>query len=150
MFKYFDRYRVRRDLTQQDMMLKLQIRNGGIFKDYSSVMMVAGMVGYVNGKSRPIHTFGEPVQLSFFSERDRMLIDLIAYASSGGSQTIVNEEQKYKIFEEYVAAGFPILCRLLEVDENTEFDDHTYQRVLKKYYSLTLQKNGFKERGLQH
>lgn len=146
MFKYFDRYRVRRDLSQQEMMLKLQIRNGGIFKDYSSVMMVSGMVGYANGTSRPIITFGEPVQLSFFSERDRMLMDLMAYASSGGNQTIVNEEEKYKIFEEYVAGGFPILCRLLEVDNETEFDERTRQRVLKRYYSLTLRKNGFVEK----
>lgn len=146
MFKYFDRYRVRRELSQQEMMLKLQIRNGGIFKDYSSVMMVAGMVGYANGVSRPINTSAEPVQLSFFSERDRMLMDLMAYASSGGRQTIVNEEDKYKIFEEYVAGGFPILCRLLEVDENTEFDERTQQRVLKRYYSLTLRKKGFVEK----
>ena len=141
-FKYFDKYRVRRELSHQEMMLKL--RDGKIFKDYSTVMMAAGMVGYVNRTSRPITTAAEPVQLQFFSERSRMIIDLMAFAASGGNQKIVDQEEKYQYFEEFVVGGFPILCKLLQVDTNTDFsDEKTRQRVIKRFYSLTLKPNGF-------
>lgn len=137
--KYFDTYRVKRELGHQEMMIKL--RDAGIFKDYSKVLMISAIVGYINDCPKPIEHNAEPVQLSFFSERDRDIIDLLAYAATG-NQEILDSEEKYEVFERYAAGGFPLLIERLGVDESTEFDERTKQDTVKRFYSLLLQGNG--------
>ena len=124
------------------MMLKL-IRDAQLFKDYSKVLMISAVVGYINDASEQIEHNGEPVQLSFFSERDRDVIDLLAYASTE-DQTILDREEKYEIFERYANGGFPILLERLGVDKTTEFDERAKQDVARRLYTLLLQPNGLK------
>lgn len=143
MSTYFDTYRVKRDIKHQDLMLKLQSRNGGIFGGYPKLLMISSIVGYVNGAFVPIEKRAEPVQLSFFSDRDREIMDLLAYAYTK-NQSIVDKEEKYHIFESYANGGFPIFAEKIGVDESTVFDQKTREQVLKRYYSLLVRKNGFK------
>lgn len=138
--KYFDTYRVKRELGHQDMMLKL-IREADLFKDYSKVLMISAIVGYINDSSEQIERNGEPVQLSFFSERDRDIMDLLAYASTE-DQSVLDREEKYEIFERYAKGGFPILLERLGVDEETEFDERTKQETVRRFYALLLQPTG--------
>lgn len=143
MSRYFDRYRIKRAHEHHELMNRLQIRNGGIFDGYPKILMISAIVGYVNGAYVEIDKQAEPVQLSFFSERDRDIIDLIAYAHTK-EQSIVEKEDKYSIFESYANGGFPILLRKLGVSPDTTFDAKTKERVLKTYYSLLVRPNGFK------
>ena len=143
MSTYFDTYRIKRDIRHQNLMLKLQSRNGGIFGGYPKLLMVSSIVGFVNGAFVPIEKNAEPVQLSFFSDRDREIMDLLAYAYTK-NQSIVDKEEKYHIFESYANGGFPILAEKIGVDEKTEFNSKTKEKILKRYYSLLVRQDGFK------
>jgi dnd system-associated protein 4 len=128
-----NRYRIKRNATQEADMRKL-VENG-IFSSYADILTISAIVGYVNKRFVSIEkTAQDAVQLNFFSEEDRDIMDHIAYAHSK-QQSILRKDEKYEIFEKYANGGFPILLEKLDIDSNEEIDRSL---VLFKLYSQFL------------
>lgn len=136
-------YRVRRSASQQEAMKKLiGTAQARLFEDYSSIIMVSAIIGYIENKYVPIEKpASDRVLMQFFSERDFDIIDLIAYGRTK-EQSIVQSDKKYEILENYANGGFPLLLDKLEIDLKEDFDTAAARKALIKYYMLLLS-NGF-------
>ncbi len=138
-------YRIRRSALQHDAMKKLV--ECGVFGQYKDILMVSAIIGYKENKYVPIEkTAQDRVLMSFFSPKDYDIMDLLAFAHEK-NQSIVKDDKKYEIFENYANGGFPILLEKLGVDINEEIDVDTARKTIVKYYMLLLS-DGFKSTGL--
>jgi len=128
------KYRVRRNAEQEYLMSKL--REAKIFTSYKDILMVSALVGFNNEIKEPIlKPASDGVLLQFFNDNDIDLIDLIAYADTKSKEILSNSE-KYKIFEEYANAGFPVLMSLLNIsDDGTDLNRNS---IIIKYFSLLI------------
>lgn len=131
-----NKYRIRRAESQQDMMQKLTSGNK-IFSSYRDILVLSAIVGYCNKAYIPFERSAEGVLMQFFTETDYDLIDLIAYAHAK-EQAILKEDGKYEIFESYANGGFPILMKLLEIDEETTIDSAMQEAILVKLASIQI------------
>lgn len=130
------KYRVRRNEAYQALMQKITSGNK-IFNSYRDVLVISAVIGYCNKAYIPFEKTADPVLMQFFSETDFDLMDLIAYAHAK-EQAILKEDKKYEIFESYANGGFPILMKLLEIDENTVIDSAMQESILVKLASLLI------------
>ena len=134
---YFNpKYRIKRNADFEEQMRFIQDRIK-LFNNYETILMASAMVGYNNHVYVPdFKPASDGVMTQFFSEREKDIIDLIAY-SHEKKQNILSSDDKYKIFEGYANGGFPILMKKLDID----FDDPTKNDrlvILEKYFSLLL------------
>ena len=99
--------------------------------------MVSAVIGYNNGAYSPIKTSAsDTVQMTTFQEKDRDVIDFIAFAYKK-EQSVLNSDEKYSIFEAFANGGFPILFDKLGIDfQNKEKNNRV--ALMKKYLSLLL------------
>lgn len=135
------RYRIKRSAAQEEQM-KYLIQDLKLFQSYPQLLMVSAIIGYNNNAYSEITRSSEPVQVTFFSEKDKDFMDFLAYAHTK-EQGILSKTEKYAVFENYANGGFPILIEKLGVnfddpDKNNRLD------ILKSYYTLLLT-NGFTE-----
>ena len=134
---YFNpKYRIKCNADFEEQMRFIQDRIK-LFNNYETILMASAMVGYNNHVYVPdFKPASDGVMTQFFSEREKDIIDLIAY-SHEKKQNILSSDDKYKIFEGYANGGFPILMKKLDID----FDDPTKNDrlvILEKYFSLLL------------
>lgn len=135
------RYRIKRSAAQEEQM-KYLIQDLKLFQSYPQLLMVSAIIGYNNNAYSEITRSSEPVQVTFFSEKDKDFMDFLAYAHTK-EQGILSKTEKYAIFENYANGGFPILIEKLGVNFD-EPDKNKRLDILKSYYTLLLT-NGFTE-----
>lgn len=136
-------YRIKRNLDQEDKMQYL-LRDLKIFNSYSQILTISALIGYANEAHPAIEKVAEPVQVTFFEEREKEIMNFLAYMMAG-KQSILQEKSKddpdrnkmYEAFETYANGGFPILCKKLGVDfvEKAKNDRLTF---LQNYYTMLL------------
>lgn len=136
-------YRIKRNLEQEEKMQYL-LRELRIFNSYSQILTISALIGYANNVHPSISKVAEPVQVTFFEEREKEIMNFLAYMMAG-NQSILQEKPKndpdrnkmYEAFETYANGGFPILCKKLGVDfvERHKNDRLT---ILQNYYSMLL------------
>ena len=136
-------YRINRNLDQEDHMRYLW-RDLKVFNSYSQILTVSALLGYANDAFVPIEKYAEPVQIINFEEREKEIINFLAYLREG-NQSILQEKDKndpdrnkmYEAFEGYANGGFPILCKKIGVDllDKTKNDRQT---ILLNYYNMLV------------
>ena len=114
-----------------------------IFQSYSQILMVSAIIGYNNRAYAEIQkAASDPVQITFFTEKDKDYMDFLAYAKTK-DQSILSTSEKYAIFESYANGGFPILIDKLGVNfDEPEKNDRL--QILKEYFKLLLN-DGFQK-----
>ena len=137
-------YRVNRNLDQEDKMRYLW-RELRVFNDYHQILIISALIGYANDAYVPFTNKAEPVQIINFEDREKEIINFLAYLKEG-NQSILQERPKddpdrnkmYQAFEFYANGGFPILCKKLGVDfvDKSKNDRYT---ILHKYYTMLVQ-----------
>lgn len=136
-------YRINRnqDLDEQ---MRYLVRDLRIFNTYSQILTMSAILGYVNKEYVPFTNNAESVQMTFFTNREQELMNLLAYARVG-NQSILQEKAKddpernkmYQIFEFYANGGFPILCKKLGVDFADKSKNDRYT-ILHNYYNMLV------------
>lgn len=133
--------RIKRNALQQESMQKLVAAK--IFDGYKDILMISAVVAFNAGKFKKIEKMAsDGVLMSFFSEKDYDIIDMIAYAHKK-EQNIITSDEKYEIFSSYANAGYPILLEKLELDGVDEISQDEARKAQIRYYKLLLS-NGFK------
>lgn len=136
-------YRINRNADQEDQMRYLW-KELKIFNDYHQILTISALIGYANGAYVPFNNSAEPVQIINFEDREKDLMNFMAYMKEG-NQSILQEKSKddpdrnkmYQAFEYYANGGFPILCKKLGID----FIDKAKNKrvdILRKYYKMLL------------
>lgn len=136
-------YRINRNLDQDEQMRYLW-RELRVFNSYSQILTVSALIGYANDAYVPFTRNAESVQISFFEEREKEVMNFLAYMKEG-NQSILQAKSKddpdrnkmYRAFEYYANGGFPILCKKLGVDfvDKSKNDRLT---ILQNYYQMLL------------
>ena len=137
-------YRINRNQDQEDQMRYLW-RDLKVFNDYHQILVISALIGYANSAYVPFVNKAEPVQIINFEDREKEIINFLAYLNEG-NQSILQEKPKddpdrnkmYQAFECYANGGFPILCKKLGVDfvDKSKNDRYT---ILHKYYTILVQ-----------
>ena len=143
-------YRINRNLDQDDKMRYLT-RELKIFNSYSQILTISTLLGYANDAYVPFEKNAEPVLMTFFSNREYELMNLLAYKKVG-NQSILQEKRKddpnrnemYHIFEYYANGGFPILCKKLGVDF-VDTSKNNRITVLLNYYNMLVSNDIYDE-----
>ena len=116
-----------------------------VFNDYHQILVISALVGYANNAYVPFVNKAEPVQIINFEDREKEIINFLAYLKEG-NQSILQEKPKdspdrnkmYQAFECYANGGFPILCKKLGVDFADKSKNDRYT-ILHKYYTMLVQ-----------
>ena len=143
-------YRINRNLDQDDKMRYLT-RELKIFNSYSQILTISALLGYANDAYVPFEKNAEPVLMTFFSNREYELMNLLAYKKVG-NQSILQEKRKddpnrnemYHIFEYDANGGFPILCKKLGVDF-VDTSKNNRITVLLNYYNMLVSNDIYDE-----
>ena len=86
-------YRIKRSASQQEKMQKIIRAN--IFESYKDILMISAVIGYNEKRYIPIEkAASDGVLMSFFTQKDYDIIDLIAY-SYKKEQTIIKDDKKW-------------------------------------------------------
>ncbi len=136
-------YRINRNLDQEEQMRYLW-RDLKIFNDYHQILVISALIGYANNAYVPFTNKAEPVQIINFEDREKEIINFLAYLKEG-SQTILKEKSKedpdrnkmYQAFEYYANGGFPILCKKIGVDFADKSKNNRYD-LLHNYYNMLV------------
>ena len=137
-------YRINRNLDQEEEMRYLW-RELRVFNDYHQILVISALIGYANNTYVPFPNKAEPVQIINFEDREKEIINFLAYLKEG-NQSILRERPKddpdrnkmYLAFECYANGGFPILCKKLGVDFADKSKNDRYT-ILHKYYTMLVQ-----------
>ncbi len=137
-------YRINRNLDQEEQMRYLW-RELRVFNDYHQILVISALIGYANDAYVPFTNKAEPVQIINFEDREKEIINFMAYLKEG-NQSILQERPKddpdrnkmYQAFECYANGGFPILCKKLGVDFADKSKNDRYT-ILHKYYTMLVQ-----------
>lgn len=136
-------YRINRN-PDQDEQMRYLVRDLRIFGGYPQILTISALIGYVNDAYVPFTSKAEPVQVTFFEDREKEIMNFLAYMHEG-NQSILQERSKddpernkmYQAFEFYANGGFPILCKKLGVDfvDKAKNDRFT---ILLNYYMMLV------------
>ena len=105
---------------------------------------ISALIGYANQAYVPFQNRAEPVQTTFFEDREKEIMNFLAYLKEG-NQSILQERPKedpdrnkmYQAFEFYANGGFPILCKKLGVDFADKSKNDRYT-ILHNYYNMLV------------
>lgn len=136
-------YRINRNQDQEEQMRYL-VRDLRIFNGYPQILTISALIGYANQAYVPFTNRAEPVQTTFFEEREKDIMNFLAYMKEG-NQSVLQEKSKddpdrnkmFQAFECYANGGFPILCKKLNVDF-VEKDNNDRYTILLNYYKMLL------------
>ncbi len=139
-------YRINRNLDQDEQMRYL-VKDLKIFKEYAQILTISALIGYANRAYVPFSNRAETVQITFFEEREKEVMNFLAYLKEG-NQSILQERAKddpdkdkmYQAFEFYANGGFPILCKKLGVDFVDKRKNDRYT-ILHNYYKMLVSDN---------
>ena len=128
-------YRINRNQDQEEQMRYL----------WRDLRVFNALIGYANNAYVPFVNKAEPVQIINFEDREKEIINFLAYLKEG-NQSILQEKPKddpdrnkmYQAFECYANGGFPILCKKLGVDFADKSKNDRYT-ILHKYYTILVQ-----------
>ena len=136
-------YRIKSNADHEEKMRYL-VRDLKIFNQYSQILTISALIGYANDEYVPFEGSAEPVQITFFEEREKEIMNLLAYIKEG-NQSILQAKAKddpdknkmYQAFEFYANGGFPILCKKIGVDfvDKSKNDRYT---ILHNYYNMLV------------
>ena len=91
-----------------------------IFNAMTELYTLAAVVGFVNGDRKKISkSSSDPIKLVYFSDDDLAIMNMIALMEYKDSEDELfllrkeNEEEKYKLIEEYACAGMEIIKKEL-------------------------------------
>lgn len=135
-------YRINRNLEQDEQMRYL-VRDLRVFSGYPQILTISSLIGYVNEAWVPFTNRAEPVQVTFFEEREKEIMNFLAYIKAG-NQSILQARDKddpdrnkmYEAFEFYANGGFPILCKKIGVDFADKSKNDRYTILLNYYMML--------------
>ena len=130
-----DVYRIRRNAEYQDEMK--QLMQSGVFSNYYTILSVSALVGYYHNAYVPFEKTAERVSLTSFTANDKDLIDLIAVARTR-STSIIKDDKKYEIFENYANGGFPILLKKLNIKDLYNMNEDAVWKAQNCFYSLLM------------
>lgn len=132
----FRQYRVKRNSEHATKFKRISEALGFKNKD---ILMVSAILGFRNKTSKPIEKpHQDGILMMFFQNEDIDVMNLIAYAHTGG-QEILKSEKKFEIVESYANAGFEYLWKALELtDDETPLTINDKKIVTKKYYNLMM------------
>lgn len=89
-----------------------------IFNAMTELYTLATVIGFINKERKKIEKISsEPIKLVYFSDEDLAIMNMIAlleYKDKDDELFLLrkeNEEEKYKIIEEYACAGMDIIKR---------------------------------------
>ncbi len=116
-----------------------------VFNDYHQILTISALIGYANEAYVPFTNNAEPVQIINFEEREKEVMNFLAYMKEG-NQSILKEKPKdapdrnnmYHAFEFYANGGFPILCKKLGVDFVDKSKNNRYTILLNLYRMLLV------------
>lgn len=136
-------YRIKRNPDQDEKMQYLW-RDLKIFNSYSQILTISALIGYANNVHPTFTKSAEPVQVTFFEEREKEIMNFLAYMMAG-NQSILQSKVKddpdrnkmFEAFETYANGGFPILCKKLGVDF-VEKNKNDRLIILQNYYKMLL------------
>ena len=136
-------YRINRNLDQDEQMRYL-VRDLRVFNGYPQILTISALIGYANQEYVPFQNRAEPVQTTFFEDREKEIMNFLAYLKEG-NQSILQEKPKedpdrnkmYQAFEFYANGGFPILCKKLGVDFADKSKNDRYA-ILHNYYNMLV------------
>lgn len=136
-------YRIKRNPDQDEKMQYLW-RDLKIFNSYSQILTISALIGYANNVHPAFTKSAEPVQVTFFEEREKEIMNFLAYMMAG-NQSILQSKAKddpdrnkmFEAFETYANGGFPILCKKLGVDF-VEKNKNDRLIILQNYYKMLL------------
>lgn len=139
-------YRINRNLDQEEQMRYLW-RELKVFNDYHQILVLSAIIGYANNAYVPFTNKAEPVQIINFEDREKEIINFLAYLKEG-NQSILQARAKddpdrykmYQAFECYANGGFPILCKKLGVDFADKSKNDRY-KILLNYYKMLVMKD---------
>ena len=139
-------YRINRNLDQEEKMRYL-LRDLKVFNDYHQILVLSALIGYANNAYVPFTNRAEPVQIINFEDREKEIINFLAYLKEG-NQSILQERAKddpdrnkmYQAFECYANGGFPILCKKLKIDFADKSKNNRYE-ILLNYYMMLVSKD---------
>lgn len=139
-------YRINRNLDQEEQMRYLW-RELKVFNDYHQILVLSAIIGYANKAYVPFTNRAEPVQIINFEDREKEIINFLAYLKEG-NQSVLHEKAKddpdrnkmYQAFEFYANGGFPILCKKLGVDFADKSKNDRY-KILLNYYKMLVSKD---------
>ena len=135
------KYRIKRSAAQEKQMQYLT-QDLKIFQSYSQVVMASAIVGYINNECSFItEPASDGILMQFFTQRDYDVMDFLAYAFKK-EQAVLKTTEKYEIFSAYANGGFPILVKKLGINFD-EQEKNDRLAILRKYYSLLLEKDAF-------
>lgn len=138
-----DRYRIKRNAEHEEQM-KYLVQELKIFQSYSQILIVSAIIGYNNNAYVEIKKqASDTVLMNSFSQQSYDIMDFIAYARVK-EQSILQKEEKYKIFESYANGGFPILLNELKVNF-IEKNKNDRLAILRNYF-VALMYNSFQLR----
>ncbi|MCR4680298.1 MAG: hypothetical protein K5636_01645 [Bacteroidales bacterium] len=137
-------YRINRNQDQEEQMRYL-VRDLRVFSGYPQILTISSLIGYANQAYVPFSNKAEPVQVTFFEEREKEIMNFLAYMKEG-NQSVLQARDKddpdrnkmYEAFECYANGGFPILCKKLGVDFADKSKNDRYT-ILHKYYTMLVQ-----------
>ena len=136
-------YRINRNLDQDEQMRYL-VRDLKVFNGYPQILTISALIGYANQAYVPFQNRAEPVQTTFFEDREKEIMNFLAYLKEG-NQSILRERPKedpdknkmYQAFEFYANGGFPILCKKIGVDFADKSKNDRYT-ILHNYYNMLV------------
>ena len=136
-------YRIKSNPDHEEKMRYL-VRDLKVFNQYSQILTISALIGYSNDAYVPFDGSSEPVQVTFFEDREKEIMNLLAYLKEG-NQSILQAKTKddpdknkmYQAFEYYANGGFPILCKKLGIDFADKSKNDRYT-ILHNYYNLLV------------
>lgn len=125
--------RIRRPEKYEPLMKRL-VKDGGVFDTYKDLMVFAACIGFHEGERLSFEKTSEPVSLKIFQkDYDQTIINSIAL-SEEKDLTILGlkrEQEKIKIFEEYLCKGLDSLDGYLR---NQTSDEDALVQLLNEQY----------------
>lgn len=91
--------------------------NEKLFSNMKEVFMLALVLGFKNKKKKPFSKIGgDGIKLGIFDEHDKVLMDIVALYENIKDKDLSllrsdNQDEKYKLIEEYANGGMEIIVR---------------------------------------
>ncbi|MDD3013460.1 MAG: hypothetical protein PHC34_07125 [Candidatus Gastranaerophilales bacterium] len=110
------------------------IRDFKFFETMKDIFMLSAVIGFKNNTSLPFpKSGGEPIKDHIFSEEDKNIMDIIAIETRKDLKILLkeNQEEKYKMMEEYAHAGIQYIVKNIFIAEEVTDADKLLDFVCK-------------------
>ena len=128
--------RIKRSI-QYERAMSLLTKNKCFFSQYSNIITISALIGFVNDKYEEVIKAAEPLLFENFTSYEKDIIDLLAYVKTKGDPKILSNFEKYTIFEGYANGGLPLLLRSfnINIDQTKEVTQTEAKELVFQYYA---------------